>query len=272
MNVRARAGLRLVTWLVATFVALSLAGQAVASTGLGALTGYATLDVILLVVSLGCWWALERRVPARTPLAGAGAARSVLRGGAFGAGLVVVVVAALGLAGVYELAPRACRAGPLLRFIAGTLGFVGLAALFEEALFRGYGLFALRDLTGPAVAVAVTALLFALGHQANPGFGWPAVANLTLVGAILGFWVLAEEDVWVAIGAHAGWNAAIVVGAAAPVSGMALPAPCHAGILDGPGWLTGGAFGLEAGVPTSIVWLGFGLWLWRRRERSTAVG
>jgi len=268
MNVRARAGLRFVTWLVAVFVALAVTGQAVGAAGLGSLTGYAILDAVLLAVTLGCWLALERRSPTRTPLAPARAPRAFVRGGAIGAGLVVVVVAILALLGAYELAPRACRADSLLRFLAGTLAFVGLAALFEETLFRGYGLFSLRDMAGPGVAVGVTAFLFALGHHANPGFGGPATANLALVGAILGFWVLAEKNVWVAVGAHAGWNAAIVIGAAVPVSGVAMPAPCHAGILEGPGWLTGGAFGLEAGVPTAVVWIGLGLWLRPSRRRA----
>jgi hypothetical protein len=145
---------------------------------------------------------------------------------------------------------------------------VALAALFEEALFRGYGLFALRDLAGAPAAAIATGLLFALGHQANPGFGWPAVINLALVGAVLAGWVLAEGDVWVAVGAHAGWNAAIVLGAAIPVSGMAIPAPCHTGILHGSTWITGGTFGMEAGLPSALAWLGLGIWLWRVRARG----
>jgi hypothetical protein len=71
----------------------------------------------------------------------------------------------------------------------------------------------------------------------------------------------------VAVGAHAGWNAAIVLGAAIPVSGLAIPSPCHTGILQGPDWLTGGSFGLEAAVPTAVAWLGLAAWLWRRASR-----
>ena len=272
MNVRARAGLRLAAWLLATFVALALAGGAIGAAGLGSLTGYAILDVILLAVSFACWRWLEGRRPGATPLAvDRRAARALLRGAATGAVLVALVVAVLALAGAYDLAPRACRAEPLLRFAAGTGAFVALASLFEEALFRGYGLFALRDLAGSSAAIVATGLLFALGHQSNPGFGWMAVINLALVGAVLARWVLVEGDVWVAVGAHAGWNAAIVLGAAIPVSGMAIPAPCHTGILQGPHWITGGTFGIEAGFPTAAAWLGLGLWLWRgRMPGSTA--
>jgi membrane protease YdiL (CAAX protease family) len=188
--------------------------------------------------------------------------------------MVAFVVAGLALAGVYDLAPRACRPEPLLRFVAGTAGFVALAALFEEALFRGYALFALRDLAGGAAAVVVTALLFSVAHQANPGYDWMAAANVALVGGVLAAWILAERDVWVAVGAHAGWNAAIVLGAAIPVSGLAIPSPCHTGVLQGPDWLTGGSFGLEAALPTAVAWLGLAAWLWRvawrRRAGSSA--
>lgn len=268
MSARAGAALRLVTWLVATFVALLVAGGAIQAGGLGTVTGYALFDLGLLCVSFAAWRILEKRRPAETPLAlDRRSGWGFLRGVALGALLVGLVVAVLALTGAYELTPRACRTEPLLRFLAWTGAFVLLAALFEEALFRGFALFALRDLAGPITAAAVTGILFALGHQANPGFGPLAIVNLAVVGVVLAAWVLRERDVWIAVGAHAGWNGAIVAGAAVPVSGLALPAPCHAGILSGPAWWTGGVFGLEAGVPTTVAWLGLAWWL-RRSGRG----
>ena len=269
MSIRARAALRLAAWLVATVVLLLVAGGAVRAGRLGTLTGYAVFDAALLLVSFASWRILDRRRPGETPLAlDRRCARRFLGGGAYAALLVGLLVAVLALAGAYELAPRACGAEPLARFLGWAAAFVLLAALFEEVLFRGYALFALRDLAGPTAAAVVTGLLFAAAHQANPGFGPLALVNLTLAGAILAAWVLRERDIWVAIGAHAGWNAAIVAGAAIPVSGMTLPSPCHAGILAGPEWLTGGAFGLEAGIPTAIGWLGLGWWLRRSARRG----
>ena len=268
MNVRLRAGLRLAAWFLATFFALAVTGAAIGPAGVGNLTGYAVFDALLLVISFACWRFFDRRTPSATPLAvNRAAVKRTLQGVVAGGLLVAAVVAGLGLAGVYELAPRACRPESIFRFAAGTAGFVALAALFEEALFRGYALFALRDLAGAVGAVLVTAVVFAAAHQANPGFGWWAGANLALVGGVLAAWVLIERDVWVAVGAHAGWNAAIVLGAAIPVSGLTIPSPCHLGVLQGPDWLTGGSFGLEAALPTSGAWLGLGVWLWTRSRR-----
>jgi hypothetical protein len=269
MSGRTRAAFRLAAWLVATVVLLLVAGGAVRAGRLGTLTGYAVFDAALLLVSFASWRILDKRRPGETPLAlGRRSALRFLRGAVLGTLLVGLLVAVLALAGAYELAPRACGAEPLVRFLGWAAAFVLLAALFEEALFRGYALFALRDLAGPAAAAVVTGLLFAAAHQANPGFGLLALANLTLVGAVLAVWVLRERDVWIAVGAHAGWNAAIVAGAAIPVSGMTLPSPCHAGIVSGPEWLSGGVFGLEAGIPTAIVWLGLAWWLRRSAPRG----
>lgn len=271
MSARTRALLRLASWFVAAFLALAVAGAAIEGAGLDSVAGYAILNAILLGISFAWWRWLDRRPPRETPLGlDRRSARAFARGAATGAVLLAAVVAALAALGAYELAPRACTAEPLLRFVAGTGAFVLLAALFEEALFRGYGLFALRDLGGAAAAAIVTGLLFAVGHQANPGFGWAAAVNLALVGAVLAAWILAERDIWIGVGAHAGWNAAIVLGAAIPVSGLAIPAPCHAGILAGPAWLTGGSFGVEAGLPAAAAWLALAGWLWRRGRPARA--
>jgi hypothetical protein len=267
VSTRTRALLRLASWFVAVFLALGVAGAAIEAAGLDGVVGYAILNAILIGISFAWWRWLDRRRPRETPLGlDRRSARAFARGAATGAVLLAAVVATLAVLGAYELAPRACTAEPLLRFLGATSAFVLLAALFEEALFRGYALFALRDLGGPVVAALVTGVLFAVVHQANPGFGWAAALNLALVGTVLAAWILAERDIWIGVGAHAGWNAAIVAGAAIPVSGIAIPAPCHAGILAGPAWLTGGSFGVEAGLPAAVAWLSLGAWLWRRRR------
>ena len=271
MSGRVRAALGLATWLVASFAALLIAGAAVRATRLGTVSGYGILVAALVLVSFAVWAIVDRRPARSTPLAlDRRSASAFGRGAVLGALLVGIVVAILAVAGAYEIAPRSCRAEPLARFVAWSVAFVLLASLFEEALFRGYALFALRELVGGVVAVAVTGLLFALGHRTNPGFGPWAILNLAIVGGVLAVWVLRERSVWVAVGAHAGWNAAIVAAAAIPVSGLAFPAPCHAGIVAGPDWLTGGTFGIEAGIPTTAVWVAFATWLVFAGRRARA--
>jgi membrane protease YdiL (CAAX protease family) len=68
--------------------------------------------------------------------------------------------------------------------IFGTL----LAPLFEEIMFRGFLFKVLHDIGGPAAAVTVTALVFALLHLPQLWGSWAGIALIFAVGYILS-WV-----------------------------------------------------------------------------------
>ncbi|MFN2382749.1 MAG: lysostaphin resistance A-like protein [Gemmatimonadota bacterium] len=222
--------------------------------------------------------------PQATPLA---LARRALAGGTTGllggAALALAAVAALWLGDAYHFAAGDCDAGTLVRRVSRLALWLGGAAALEEILFRGYALTTLQSAlggdgtgrrpvaTGPAVLA--TAVAFALAHGGSPHYGWGAGVALVVMGVVLGLAVVATGTLWSAIGLHAGWNGALAAGAALPVSGVRFPAPCGAGILDGPAGLTGGAFGIEAGAPALLLWGLVGLGLARAvRRRATDYG
>ena len=62
---------------------------------------------------------------------------------------------------------------------------IGIAPLFEEIIFRGFLFKVLSDMRGVAVAVPVTAVLFALLHVPQLWGSWAGVALIFLVGYIL---------------------------------------------------------------------------------------
>lgn len=62
---------------------------------------------------------------------------------------------------------------------------IGIAPLFEEIIFRGFLFKVLSDMRGVAVAVPVTAFLFALLHVPQLWGSWAGVALVFLVGYIL---------------------------------------------------------------------------------------
>lgn len=78
-----------------------------------------------------------------------------------------------------------------------------LAGLGEEALFRGVMLNGLHRALGPAVAFFGTALVFGLGHAVTRRYALYA----TVVGAYLGWVVIASGDLVVAAVAHAAYDA-----------------------------------------------------------------
>lgn len=146
------------------------------------------------------------------------------------------------------------------------------AAFIEEVLFRGYLFTTLTDGLGTAGAVVSTSVLFAAAHLFNPD---PSVATLAAVataGAFLAAVRVATGSLIAATVAHLMVNYAQAVVVHAPVSGIALQTPGYRAVATGPAWLTGGAWGPEAGVVAvgafAVATFVYAR-LWKRRGRDT---
>lgn len=267
-----RSGWRVALWLGSVIAVLVLAS--IAGVGRLPLTVAHTVRLMLVaLVSLLAWRVLEGRPPRRTWLAVDSTA-----GRRFGLGLLAGVLLAglallpVALSGSLEILSRDCRIEQQGGFLLTTAAFFLVAAALEEALFRGYPLFALESGPGPIVAVTVTSVVFSLLHAANPHFDEVAAVVLLGVGAVLAVSVLQTRGLWEAVGTHLGWNWALGSGAALPVSGLAMPSPCYSGALSGSAWLTGGGFGLEAGMAGAGAWTVAAIALWLRGRRDERVG
>jgi membrane protease YdiL (CAAX protease family) len=128
----------------------------------------------------------------------------------------LLLVLALGLS---PGAPREPAIGPGACRLAAVL----LAPLFEEPLYRGRLLDAIRPRLGAPATVALTSVLFALPH------GEPAaVAATFLVGTGLAAARLAGRSLAVAVGLHAGLNLAALVCGAPPERASLAPGPAAA--------------------------------------------
>ncbi len=130
--------------------------------------------------------------------------------------------------------------------------FVGLvlSAAFEELCFRGYWFEILRERFGSIAAVSVTSLGFAIVHAMNPGFTFMAAVNLVLAGVLLAIARLRAGLVF-AIALHASWNFTL-----GPIFGLSVSGneigERGAAVLTGPVYWSGGTFGIEASVATSM--------------------
>ena len=143
-----------------------------------------------------------------------------------------------------------------------------VAALAEEALFRGYPLQTMARAKLAAVGVVVTSVSFASGHMGNPNFkhGLP-VMNLILAGVWFSVAFLRGRSLWFPLGIHWAWNWALGSIFGLPVSGVTrfAPHPILKGVDLGPAWLTGGGFGIEGGIACTIAMLVSTLVIWRVR-------
>ena len=129
-----------------------------------------------------------------------------------------------------------------------------LAAAFEEALFRGYILqtFARSGLAW--FAILLTSAFFASVHLMNPGAGEISTVNTALAGIWFGVAYLKTRDLWFVTGLHFMWNWAQGSLLGIEVSGLTKisEAPLLREIEHGPSWLTGGSYGIEAGIITTV--------------------
>lgn len=151
-----------------------------------------------------------------------------------------------------------------------TLVFSGVlflvAALAEEALFRGYPLQTFARARLAWVGILLTSLPFAAGHLDNPNAGhWLASANTVLAGVWLAVAYLKTRSLWFPLGVHWGWNWALGSIFGLPVSGITqlAPNPLLRGTDLGPAWLTGGSYGIEGGLACTIALVISTLFIWR---------
>lgn len=190
------------------------------------------------------------------PLHAAGARELGLGTGIGVAGLAVAAVLLLAI-GKLGYGADDGTVGTWVTIVAADFGLFLLAAASEEAMFRGYPFQVLAQRFGPAVATVVTSIAFAFAHGQNPNVTMFGLINIFLAGVLLAIAYLKTLSLWFATGVHVGWNWAMASLFDLPVSGIPwFDTPLYEPVVGTPDWLTGGAFGPEAGLVGTI---GFGV-------------
>lgn len=171
--------------------------------------------------------------------------------GALSITVVFLILVFSGQARVSALKPQfsLSHIHSLLIFIA-----VGFS---EEIYGRGFVMSALRQTKSKALAVVVSAIIFALLHSLNPGIGILPYINLFLVGVLFSYMYLLSGNIWMCIGYHITWNyfQGNIFGFL--VSGSSTTSLIET-VVERETIFNGGAFGPEGGlVVTLIILAGF---------------
>jgi membrane protease YdiL (CAAX protease family) len=119
----------------------------------------------------------------------------------------------------------------------------------EEVLARGILYPIMRRSVGIAWALFLSSFAFSALHLFNPSFALIPFLDIFLAGLLLALLRELTGNLWLAWGAHFGWNFALIV-SGVPVSGMIVrlnPQNWHL-VSSGQDWLTGGGFGPEGGM------------------------
>jgi membrane protease YdiL (CAAX protease family) len=134
---------------------------------------------------------------------------------------------------------------------------LAVAALAEEAIFRGYAFKRLVKGMGPAWGSVAMSVVFALVMAgANPPrtIGW-ALTDGFLFGVLLAICYLRTHALWVGWGLHFGYRVMMAVLLGLPIAGRSDFGSLMDGHASGPRWLSGGGFGLDAAGWTAVVML-----------------
>jgi membrane protease YdiL (CAAX protease family) len=146
-----------------------------------------------------------------------------------------------------------------------------VAALAEEALFRGYPLQTFTRARLVGFGVLLTSVSFLAIHLVNPNLSEALpYFNLLIAGVWLAVAYLRTRSLWLPLGIHWAWNWALGSLFGLPVSGIndLAPHPLLHGTDLGPAWLTGGKFGIEGGIACTITLIVSTIFIWRSRLLS----
>lgn len=218
----------------------------------------ATLLVALAVViaTLATYYGYVRLIERRpvVELGPRGAFGELARGMSYGVLLFGTVMLVLMSMGVARVSREGAMAGLGVALVAALV-----AAVWEEALFRGVLFRIVEERLGSWIALALSAALFGGMHAFNPGATVTSSLAVALeAGVLLGAAYMYSRRLWMPIGVHAGWNFTEGGIFGASVSG----GQAHgllASHFQGPELLTGARFGPEASLVSVVVCLMVGV-------------
>jgi membrane protease YdiL (CAAX protease family) len=245
---------------IALFLALLLGGGLLLqATGRG--DSFLLQSVVTGVAAFVAGAILIRRLEHR-PVGALGLARTskTLRelwlGLAIGLGAIACAVAIMILGGRLRYSGEPGTSGAWLAVVGSGFATLGIAALEEEVLFRGYAFQVLVQAIGGVAATLLASAIFAAAHAPNPNVDAFALINIFLAGILLSVAYLRTRSLWFATTVHLGWNWGMALLFDLPVSGLEVfDAPLYEPAVAGPRWFTGGAFGPEGGIVGSLAFL-----------------
>lgn len=179
---------------------------------------------------------------------------------------VIALVYQVGGIGTFELNELSLE--PIL-FILGLFPFWLLQGGTEEVATRGWLLTRIAARTNLPLAIAISSSLFGILHMGNAGVTFLSVLNIILDGVLAGLLFIYTDSIWLVVAQHGTWNYVQGNLLGFQVSGTGADASIFSFTMgDGPDWLTGGAFGAEGSIITTLVLLVSLVIVYRLGERK----
>ena len=166
---------------------------------------------------------------------------------------MIALVYQVGGIGTFELNELSLE--PIL-FILGLFPFWLLQGGTEEVATRGWLLTRIAARSNLPLAIAISSSLFGILHMGNAGVTFLSVLNIILDGVLAGLLFIYTDSIWLVVAQHGTWNYVQGNLLGFQVSGTGADASIFSFTMgSGPDWLTGGAFGAEGSIITTLVLL-----------------
>jgi membrane protease YdiL (CAAX protease family) len=198
--------------------------------------------------------------------------RELALGAALGTAVITAVFLVLWATGLVTTSFNGFGVTVLRRvFVDYLVGFVVAGAL-EEIASRGYLLQALIEGTSARAGIVLLSLAFSLMHVRSATFTWSGGLSLFILGVILGLAYVRTRALWMPIGLHVAWNWTMACLWGMKVSGVTIHGSVFTSTPSGPDLLTGGAFGAEGSLVTSVMGSLLIWYLWKAARPSSSLG
>ena len=182
---------------------------------------------------------------------------------------VIALVYQLSGIGSFELNELSLE--PIL-FILGLFPFWLLQGGTEEVATRGWLLTRIAARANLPLAIAISSSLFGFLHLGNSGVTFLSVLNIVLDGVLAGLLLVYTDSIWLVVAQHGTWNYVQGNLLGFQVSGTGADASIFSFTMgSGPDWLTGGEFGAEGSIITTLVLLVSVVIVYRLGERREKV-
>ena len=180
---------------------------------------------------------------------------ALFKGYGLGLSLFILALAGLVVLGQYQFDSIHLDTYSLA-FTLFTIPFWILQGTAEELVTRAWLIPQLAKRTNLKVAIIISSSLFTLLHLGNPGITFLSAIDLFLFGVAMSLYLLKTDTIWGIGGIHGAWNFAqgnlFGVLVSGQSSGTSIMKFTPQGNQD---WLSGGSFGIEGSIMTSLVLL-----------------
>lgn len=196
--------------------------------------------------------------------------KNYIKGLLLGLGMIGGVILILKILGLIEIKSNIANISPII-YLFIIIGWI-CQGFEEELVTRSILMNFLAAKYSPLVGIILNALIFSLLHLANNSFGLLAAINIFIVGILFSLLFYVSDDIMLSAAAHSFWNFAQGNIFGISVSGMTNSKNTIfiSKLLGNPS-LTGGAFGIEGGLATTIVLTIVTIYLIKKSKEKSLV-